>query len=259
MKQNNNQWVYYNGELYHAGVKGMQWGKHLPGTDWWKTTTQQYYNQGNSNTTRVKDVDERGRVTFRDRNTPNFIQRVKGNLYTAGQAAKIYGNKIRAATASARVNVKQFGKSVSNKVGYRIHQARKGVSKFWNNAKGYSTDKINKLKDSARNAYSSVRTEAQNILNKYYDNSFTKPGSKKPIITGKSGDNELYSYVTKEYKEAIESYNQKLADGPIGKQLNSFIQIAQYNVISGCARWLDSIGMDDEVASFLKKLNIKSK
>ena len=32
-------WVYINGELYHYGRPGMEWGKHLPGTEWWKEKT----------------------------------------------------------------------------------------------------------------------------------------------------------------------------------------------------------------------------
>lgn len=35
-------WVYINGELYHAGVKGMHWYQHLPWVDWYKTASSRY-------------------------------------------------------------------------------------------------------------------------------------------------------------------------------------------------------------------------
>ena len=49
--ENSDQWVYMNGELYHAGVKGMHWYQHLPGTDWWKVGKKYYQTYMNRNTT----------------------------------------------------------------------------------------------------------------------------------------------------------------------------------------------------------------
>jgi len=70
-------WVYVNGELYHVGIKGMQWGKHLPGTDWWRKTTNS--NMGG----------------WRPGGKYSLGERIVGNLKTAGQAARIYGQKLR--------------------------------------------------------------------------------------------------------------------------------------------------------------------
>ena len=251
------QWIYINGELYHAGVKGMQWGKHLPGTDWWKESVNSYYknnNIGYNSGGRVKDVDEKGRTTFRDANptygnNANFIQRAKANLYTAGKAAKIYGRK---ANLAGRILTKQAGAKI-RKGAYRI---AKGTSKLWNSAKGYSADTINKLKEDARKSYESVRGLVNDVMRNYF-----KSGSSnysKNFISGSDNLIFLRNYVTKEYNDSVMAYTKAKRNGSFSNNVNSFIQTAQYNIVSGCARFLDAIGMDKATSSFLKKIGIKA-
>ena len=127
-------WVYMNGELYHAGVKGMHWYQHLPGTDWWKLAKLSYKNYMNnpSNRTntgnRVKDVDERGNVTFRNETkAPSKLQ------------AGVHAIKT-VATAAGRA----YGKYFKNEASY------------------YSQ----KLSEFAKQAYSSVREDVTNFFKK---------------------------------------------------------------------------------------------
>ena len=251
-------WVYINGELYHSGVKGMQWGKHLPGTTWWKTTVNQYYKNNNISSQRVKDVDEKGKSTFRTYG-PTFGQRVKANINAAGQAARIYGGYARSGISNAASRVRSGASNVANRARSGVSNIAKrissGTSRFWNAGKGYSQAKIDSLKNSARDAYKYVRLNVKNCLNKYQ--SAVMQRGEKVLITGKSGMNHLQDYVVKEMFESIEAYNNASLNGPLGKTVNSFIQTAQYDVVRGCARFLDSIGLDDEVASFLKRFKKK--
>ena len=252
-------WVYYNGELYHSGRMGMKWGKHLPGTDWWKETVNSYYQQNNIGAKKVKDVDEKGRATFRTSygNNPNLGQKVKANWYAAKQSAKAYGslagNTAKAYRASARVAAKNLGRNIKNRVSYGINKVSRGTSKLWNTAKGYSEEKISKLKESARKAYEPVRGIVNDIMRKYQ--SSANSSYSKKYISGKDNLNSLRNYVSKEYMDSCMAYTKAQTRGSFGNNVNSFIQTAQYNVVSGCASFLNSIGLDDEVAAFLKKIN----
>lgn len=242
MDRNNNQWVYYNGELYHAGVKGMQWGKHLPGTDWWKETTQKYYSQGNSNTTRVKDVDEKGRVTFRNKNTPTFGQRVKANLYTAGKAANLYGRygKVLAGHAinSVSKSVTRAGKKIKHK-----------VAKYWNKGKGYTQEQIAKFQTSARESYAKVRNAVRN----YYLLSGAKTQGRHQGVNGNSLLNDEIKKQAQDAKTVYDAFEK----GGVFNTINLAFQTSQYNAVKGCKKFLRDIGMDDEVNTLLRKLNLK--
>lgn len=254
MDQNNNQWVYYNGELYHSGRKGMQWGKHLPGTDWWKETTGKIKSGAvNAFNNAKADVSK----TYRQAktgisNTYNSARTNASNAYrnVKANAANTYN--------SAKTGAKNAYNSAKSGVKNAYTSARKGTSRLWNQAKGYSVEKIAQLKKSAKEAYKNVRKQVQNVLNKYYVSTLTR-NARKGTVTGKSDVNYLAPYISGELGDAINAYASASANGPIGNQMNGFIQTAKYDVASGCARFLDAIGMDDEVASFLKKLNINPK
>ena len=244
MEKDKGTWVYYNGELYHAGVKGMSWGKHLPGTDWWKETTQKYYNRGNSNTTRVKDVDERGRVTFRNKNTPNFVQRVKGNLYTAGEAAKLYG---RYAKVLGRHAVNNVSQSVS-RTGKRI---KRKVNRFWRDSKKYTSEQVAKLSEFAKSAYSEARKSVVNFFTT--DNAERSTAYRNERYGSSTPLSHLDTFQNKQLDDAVKAYYNGKTNGSFGQKLNYWFQNAQYGIVKGVNSYLKQIGMDDKVDDFISK------
>ena len=237
----NRSWIYINGELYHAGVKGMQWGKHLPGTDWWKESVNSYYknnNIGYNSGGRVKDVDEKGRTTFRDANptygnNANFIQRAKANLYTAGKAAKIYGRK---ANLAGRILTKQAGAKI-RKGAYR---AVRGVSKFVQNAPA-------QLSEFARNAWSEARTNVRKYM-------FVGSGNRQKVDVN-SSMSFLDVVQNKQLDDAVKAYKNGKVDGSVGSTINQFIQNAQYGIVKGINNYLKSMKMDDDVDRFFNKIS----
>ena len=241
--ENGGQWVYVNGELYHAGIKGMKWGKHLPGTDWWKETTSKYYQQNNVGAQRVKDVDEKGKTTFRTSygNNANLGQRVKANAYAAGQAAKIYGRKARLA---GKIVTKKAKAAVSR----GAYKVAKGTSKLWNQAKGFGERQIKEFKDKAKKAYDSKKSE---ILKFFYTSDRTRHSSVNMEST-------LDSFVNKQLDEATKAYVDAVNNRSSGNMINSFIQTAQFRVASGVNNYLKSIGLDDDVDRFMRKLKKQS-
>ena len=203
--ENGGQWVYYNGELYHAGVKGMQWGKHLPGTDWWKETTGKYLDRART------EYVPGGNKVYRK---PTFGQKVVANIKTAGQAAKIYGRKARLA---GKIVSKQARAAVTRSA----YKVAKGTSKLWNQAKGFSAEKVKELSEFAKNAYSKVRGSVTNFLQKG---------------TG------LKDYI-----------KQKAS----GSEFNAWLENAKQGVMIAANRYLEKIGMRKETESFItKKSNI---
>lgn len=247
MDPNNNQWVYYNGELYHAGVKGMHWYQHLPGTDWWKAVGESakalYKNQKKSKGTVGAAVSALQSVGRNIGSKAKTYWRTESKYYgdKAKRAYNVAASKVRTARDKAIMKGYQIGRSI-----------KKGTSKLWNTAKGYSQEQINKFKESARKAYDSARNEVQTLINKYYSSSSAKNAT---LRTGKSGLNELESFVygnNGSYSKACDAWINAKKSSTMS-QINSLIQTTRFNIASGCAKFLDSIGLDDEVAKFLRK------
>ena len=228
-------------ELYHAGRVGMQWGKHLPGTDWWKETTKK-----NLTTAMVTG-------TGSNKNKPTFWNKAKANLQTAGQAAKNYGglikNTAKAYGAQARVSAKSLAKNVSNRASYAAYKVKKGTSKLWNQAKGFGSDQINKLKEAARNAYQGKKKQVLDF--------FRTSGANKSGTIG--GSTYLDAFVNTQLQQAAKAYSTAAINGGAGNLINSFIQTAQYRISKGVNSYLKSIGMDDEVDRFMSKFAKKKK
>lgn len=242
-------------ELYHAGRLGMKWGKHLPGTTWWKEALQSYYNK-NPN---IQSVQGGRRYAS---NEHTFGQKVKANLNVAGQALKKYGsmakNTAKAYGASARV----AGKSAINRVkndAYQISKGRwgqtsvgKGLSKFWNDAKGFKQEKIEELREFARQAYASSRSAVHSYFASQYSSHL---GSGMFSSTSLS---HLDKYQNKQMRDAMAVYTDQKTKGSFGNFLNQWFQNAQYGIVKGCNTYLKKFGLDDEVDSFISKFKGES-
>lgn len=136
-------WIYMNGELYHAGVKGMHWYQHLPGTDWWKLAKRTYSNYMNKNTT----TEQRPGYQYVDGKMVPYEPQTKrpSKLKALYETGKNVG---RAALAST----KAYLKGEASYYGKKAKTAVTNVSK--------------ELSDFAKQAYSSVRGSVTNFLEK---------------------------------------------------------------------------------------------
>jgi len=242
-------WVYMDGELYHYGRPGMEWGKHLPGTDWWKET---YARNLNNATTYGKKKN-------------NVFTKIGAGLRTARAAARINAGKLKDATGYELNNLRvksgltkaNFNKA-KDKVRNTFTNIKTGTSALYNKAKGYSSEKIAALKDKAHKAYSQSANKVHDFMKSYYSGSHDKNNVlANKTVTGKSGINYLNTYVASAQGKACKAYMTSTVNGHVGDEINSFLQITKYNAIAGAARFLDSIGLDDEVASFLNKFKKK--
>ena len=217
-------WVYYNGELYHAGVKGMHWYQHLPGTDWWKVGKSLYKSyskptQSNSKPSKLKAL---GRAV---KAVGSGMAKQYGS-YIKGEASH-YGNKAKTAISNSRVG--------------------KGTKKLWNAGKGYTSEQIKKFKDSANQAYKSMRSQIHNFFDA------AKKEYKHSRIDRYTSLTHLEEWAKKESGEAAHAYVQSVAKGGVGNAINSFIQSSQMRVATGVNQFLKNIGMTDEVDKFLSK------
>lgn len=300
----NDKWTYIDGELYHAGVKGMQWGKHLPGTDWWKTPignkgissintskrgikgstangsskwegkhkdrvskldgknrdgsyTVGYYS-GESQLARKVNGHNNGNHDPADRSGPlSFGQ--KWNRFTGNISSKVNrvtkraGAIARAGYAQARVSAKALGKNISNRASYAAYKIRKGTSKFWNEAKGYSRERVSELSNFAKNAWNNSREAVTNF--------FTVDGAEREEALnrrqGISSDTPLTrldTFQNKQLDEAVQAYLDGKDIGSFNEKVDYYIQNAQYGIVKGVNNFLKKIGMDDEVDNFLNKI-----
>ena len=103
-----------------------------------------------------------------------------------------------------------------------------------------------------------LEEKTKNLIGTYFEKSFGKHFAYQVVPPkGSDGINHLIPYTNKEAAEALNSYMISKSNGKMGNYINTFVQTAQMNIANGCARFLDSIGLDDEVNKFLKKLGIK--
>lgn len=212
-------------ELYHAGRLGMKWGKHLPGTDWWKESVNTYYSQHPN----VQSVSGGRRYAAQ----PTLTTKIKANISTAGKAAKNYARlakgTAKAYGASARVAVKSAAKNVSNRASYAAYKVKRNVS------------------DSARKAYAGVRDSVHKFFesgNKDYKHTHVE---KYTSLT------HLEQLMQKEQREAAHAYVTSKVNGGVGNTINTFIQSAQMKFAVGVNQFLKNQRMTQKVDKFLSK------
>jgi len=209
-------WVYMNGELYHAGVKGMHWYQHLPGTDYWKVAKKFYSTYMNANKGE-KEVDDKGNVTV----IRPGVSRMQGLIRTA----KHVGRRI----------VGDTKKYIQGEASYYGNKAKTALSKV-------SSD----LKDFAKNAWGEIRGKTQAVFKSF-------KGQEK-IDKNTSVKTLLDEFQSKQYNDAKQNYIDGKTNGSVGNTINQFIQNAQFGIVKGINNYLKKMGWDDEVDSFLGKM-----
>lgn len=234
-------WVYYNGELYHAGVKGMHWYQHLPWTDWWKVGKNAYNRYMQKNTTTTQK--------------PGY-QYVDGKMVPYEPQTK-KASKIKALGSAVRAVSTYAGNQFKNtKVGRGIRNFKERAElkaiKYFNKAKGFTSEQVAKLSEFARNAYASARTSVQNYFTASLSSQF------KTDLSGKTTMSHLDEYQSKQMRDCVKVYQDGKVNGSFGNTLNQWFQNAQYGIVKGVNNYLKQIGLDDEVDTFISKVTGKS-
>lgn len=233
--ENGGQWVYMNGELRHAGVKGMHWYQHLPGTDWWKVAKRTYSNYMNKNTTTTQRpgyqyVD--GKMVPYDSVTTR-PSKLQGAIATAKNVG-------RAALASGKSYLKGEARYYRQKLSKKARSAYTSASKFASQVSG-------KLSDFAKNAWS----EARNATRTY----IAAAKGRKDRVNVNSSMSFLDTLQNKQMDDAIRNYENGKINGSVGNTINQFIQNAQYGIVKGVNNYLKQMKLDDDVDRFLAKIS----
>ena len=210
-------WIYINGELYHAGVKGMHWYQHLPGTTWWKEKTNENYKNAGVN------IPKR-----------TFGQRVAANLKTAGQYL----------TQESQYYRKRIPEKIKGSKAYQYGKEKYEKAKFHLNA--FKQDP----KEYVRSFYKAKWSNVRSAIEKYYKNS---QGHSSTI----NSQTPLDTIVAQQLDGAWRAYAKAQKEGGFFNYLNSVIETTEHNIVSGANKFLKDNGWDDNVDALLKKLNIK--
>lgn len=216
-------------ELYHYGRPGMEWGKHLPGTDWWKQKVggikshfkSEYNSRGGNSTYQI------GPSSY-------------GSHYGTSSAGK--RTKTRAAVGAAVSTAKYIGRGL-------VKYGKKLPGHMVNEAKNIGKN----LKLDAKESFQKRRKEVLSYFEKYYESTNGRSNTQK-LNSG----THLDAILKKEENEALSAWSKAAMKGGLGNTLNHLLQTTQYRVASAVNSYLKSKNMDKKVDKFLSKFMGKS-
>lgn len=222
-------------ELYHYGRPGMEWGKHLPGTDWWKE--------------KVGNISKQFKSQYRAGVSG------AGTNYQIGPSS--YGSNYG---TSKRVGLKDKAKAAVSAAGSTAKYVGQGLKKYAKKLPGHMVNEARNIGKNIKADYADARAKyskkiAKNmlpILAKVFDKTY-----KNNKFSNLSGNTKLEKILQKEYGEAYDSYIDATNRGTAGRTINSFIQNAQYSVLNGVNDFLKSLKIDDDVDRIINKFNKK--
>lgn len=204
-RNNSGTWVYYNGELYHAGVKGMRWGFHLPGTDYWKDLGNRAFNK-------VSQTD----LYKKARNTE--LGKVSNHLYDNSQ--RLYGRQIGRGEAIARAGVqltKDKVRTVNNKAktnaSFYAKQQYDLNQRNFNNLRGstYLNSISSKLMDSGASYANNMlgkNSKWKDIINLAIRNTgFNIVNGINNFLVKKGWDKKVDAFIKKVIDTSTKAYN----------------------------------------------------
>lgn len=224
-------------ELYHYGRPGMEWGKHLPGTDWWKE--------------KVGNISKHFKSQYRAGISG------AGTNYQIGSSS--YGSNYG---TSKRVGLKDKAKAG---IGAALSTAKYASSKTANFVKNNYKKLPGHLANEAKNIGKNVREDFRDAgkalskkLKPILSNFYSKASSANFEMNGATNLSHLESRMAKEFSEAAGSYQDAILKGTFGSTANAFIQSAQYNVLAGLNNMLKSMKIDDDVERLINKFKRSS-
>ena len=228
-------WVYINGELYHYGRPGMEWGKHLPGTDWWKAQTAKVanvYKQAKADYQRDTAMGRYG-----SNRTVNGATRARATVSALRKTASYLGKGLT-----------KYGKKLP---GHMVNEARNIGRNIREDARdlGVKAKKFAKNPKGFINNYAKARwAEVRSFIQKFHKDSANRANSSV------NSNTLLSKFVNSQAQESCEAYAKMMDQGGVTTSINTAIQSAQYNIVNGINSWLQSKGWDDEVDDFMRKL-----
>ena len=208
----------------------MEWGKHLPGTDWWKEKVGRVRSNISSmyrSNLMTKKTDKNGRTYYDYGSTGK--EKATAALKTFGSAAKYLGQ-----------GAAKYAKRLP---GHMVNE----VTNIGKNLKEDVREASDKFKESARAAYLASRNAVYQYMNKALSNyNGAKTNANTPL--GKAADKQM--------RDILEVW-EKAKEGSVFDQINLAFQTTQYNAVAGVNKYLTKIGMNEKVDDFLKKLGIR--
>lgn len=250
---------YYNDELYHSRTKGSKNGVRLyqykDGT--LTPAGKRRYLKGNTKGSVSKEFEEEYEYNSRE------------NEYFGKPSSKSKSKRVRPQSKADQVSKK----IVSSPTIDRSYEPKEPFDPSYRrvdgerpfrirNPKQRQYSKFDRFKIKAeykwRKAKKKIRKSINDKIHKYFENSYNKYIQDQIILPkGSDGINHLTKYTLPEADDALNSYIHMNVHKTLGSYVSAIIQISQMNIANACTRFLDSIGLDDEVDGFLNKLNIK--
>ena len=232
----NNTWTYQNGELYHYGRPGMEWGKNIfGGIDNPKSLT---YDPNYGKVQRkIPSTSASERVISKINNRPKksglLLQRKRPSASAAERIVSRIPNSSNSTTND--------GSKHGIRGGVKGDTVRIGPNEFT-----YVNDESS-TKNKPKTSLSDLlinKTRDKYTSNQIEYNSYEKP----------SNMTYLESNMAKQMEDGKEAYTKMVDDPSLKNMFNLAIQNAQYDIASGANDIVNKLGIGDKVNKLIHKV-----
>ena len=232
----NNTWTYQNGELYHFGRPGMEWGKNIFGGINNPKSLTYDPNYGKSQR-KIPSASASERVISKINNRPKNSGLLLQRKRPSTSAAERIVSRISNSSGSTTNNSPKHG----IRGGVKGDTVRIGPNEFT-----YVNDESS-TKNKPKTSLSDLlinKTRDKYTSNQIEYNSYEKP----------SNMTYLESNMAKQMEDGKEAYTKMVDDPSLKNMFNLAIQNAQYDIASGANDIVNKLGIGDKVNKLIHKV-----